>query len=72
MCCLKTYDELIELASKGDNSNVDQYSLEQFESDNISDDEEDNIYKQRHKAGGGWMICFGKAVERRPGKNLKA
>jgi hypothetical protein len=49
-------------------SNVDQYSLDMFNPENVIENDEENMYKQRIKAGGGWTFCFGKAAEHGPGK----
>jgi hypothetical protein len=58
---VQTFDELIELASKGNARNVDQYSDDLLSMENAVETEE-SLYTMANKAKPGLVICFGKAA----------
>jgi len=64
--CSQSYDELVELAARGDHNNVDQYSMDQVDLDSILDDD-NSSYKLRYQANAGWTFSFGRAANEGPG-----
>jgi hypothetical protein len=58
---VQTFQELIELASKGNPRNVDQYTDEVFILKSTADSE-DNFYTSTEKTKPGLIYSFGKAA----------
>lgn len=58
---MQSFDELIDLASKGNARNVDQYSDDLLKFSNATEGE-DNVYTRAHKTKPILLYCFGKAA----------
>lgn len=53
----QSFDELIELASKGDARNVDQYTGELVESDRVAEGDS-SLYSRMTKDNASLVYCF--------------
>jgi pantothenate kinase len=58
----KTFDELIDLASKGNSRNIDVYSDELFNSRDAAEDDSSSVYDMLNKSIPSLMYSFGKAT----------
>jgi len=59
---MQSFEELIDLASKGNARNVDQYTDEVFKTGDATEDDR-SLYTLAQKAKPGLVFCFGKAAD---------